>query len=205
MKKCPNCGAECDDEANFCTECEADLRENAGAVPEDVIEDTEAPIAEDAPAVAPAAPPAKKAAPAATAAPAAPAQKTVAAAAATQTGPVFFSGNKAHGGLSNQSQPNQAGQFIPKRAESHIVKALISTICCCPPFGIAALIFASQVDAKLNANDCGGALEASKKATYWSNLAIALALLFITVSLIAGMLQDGGMAAETLLNMYKDR
>lgn len=66
---------------------------------------------------------------------------------------------------------------INKKIESHLVKAIISTVCCCLPFGIAAIIFAAQVGPKLAAGDTNAAREASEKANMWSNLAIGMGIL----------------------------
>ncbi|WP_315863378.1 CD225/dispanin family protein [Thermosynechococcus sp. QS41] len=45
-----------------------------------------------------------------------------------------------------------------------MVPAILSTICCCLPFGIVAIIFAAQVNSRLAVGDRAGALEASNKA-----------------------------------------
>jgi hypothetical protein len=66
---------------------------------------------------------------------------------------------------------------IPKRIESHLVKAIISTICCCLPFGLVAIVYAAQVGPCLRVNDIGAALEASKKADLWGNLAIGIGII----------------------------
>jgi uncharacterized membrane protein YvbJ len=79
---------------------------------------------------------------------------------------IIFAGNRT-----------RTGQAINQKIESHLVKAIISTICCCMPFGIAAIIFAAQVDSKLRTNDYEGALESSKKANLWGNMAIAIGIL----------------------------
>src|SRR5689334_11871634 len=37
----------------------------------------------------------------------------------------------------------------PPKVPSYLVPAIISTLCCCLPFGIVAIIYASQVEGKL--------------------------------------------------------
>ena len=60
-----------------------------------------------------------------------------------------------------------------------IIPAVVATLCCCPPFGIVALIFSAQVNSKLAAGDVAGAQRASKNARIWTIVAfIAAALLF---------------------------
>ena len=71
----------------------------------------------------------------------------------------------------------QAARAIPPKIESHLVKAIISALCCCLPFGIAAIVYAAQVGPNLNANNLNAALEASRKANLWSNLAIGMSVI----------------------------
>ena len=66
---------------------------------------------------------------------------------------------------------------IPKRIESHLVKAIVSTVCCCLPFGLVAIVYAAQVGPCLRVNDQNAALEASKKADLWSNLSIGVGII----------------------------
>jgi hypothetical protein len=70
-----------------------------------------------------------------------------------------------------------AQEALPQKIESHLVKAIIATACCCNPLGIIAIIYGTRVAPKLKAGDKDGALEASKKANIWGNLAIGLAIL----------------------------
>ena len=64
------------------------------------------------------------------------------------------------------------GAAIP----SHLVGAIISTLCCCLPFGIPAIIFASQVNSKVAAGDLEGARRASKNALIWMLVSIGVGL-----------------------------
>jgi hypothetical protein len=61
---------------------------------------------------------------------------------------------------------------------NYLVPAIIS-IFCCWPLAIPAIIFATQVNGKVQAGDIAGAQEASKKAKMFSFLAIGLGLLGI--------------------------
>jgi hypothetical protein len=56
---------------------------------------------------------------------------------------------------------------IPQTISNHLVEAILVTLCCCMPFGIVAIIYASQVNPKLQAGDIQGALSASKNAKTW--------------------------------------
>src|SRR5262245_10609369 len=61
-------------------------------------------------------------------------------------------------------QPAQPPPFVP----SHMVWAILSTFFCCLPFGIVAIVYASNVSAKLQLGDVTGAKDASAKAKLWS-------------------------------------
>lgn len=49
-----------------------------------------------------------------------------------------------------------------------MVLAVLSTIFCCLPLGIVAIIYASKVDNLYMAGDYAGALSASKSARNWA-------------------------------------
>jgi hypothetical protein len=63
----------------------------------------------------------------------------------------------------------------PKPA-NNLVGAILVTLFCCLPFGIPAIIFASQVDGKYNAGDQAGAEESAAKAKKWMWIAFAVGL-----------------------------
>ncbi len=56
-----------------------------------------------------------------------------------------------------------AGVQVP----NYLVWAILSTICCCIPLGIPAIVFSTQVNSKLAAGDVAGARSASEKAKMW--------------------------------------
>jgi hypothetical protein len=57
---------------------------------------------------------------------------------------------------------------------NHLVPAILCTIFCCPALGIPAIVFAAQVNTKLQAGDVPGALESSRKAKTWCWVAFCL-------------------------------
>jgi len=79
-----------------------------------------------------------------------------------------------------QPKPAENANFAPK-IENHLIKAIIAAVCCCLPFGIVAIVYAAQVDPKFGAKDFAGAMEASKKANLWGNLAIGLGVLVYVI------------------------
>jgi hypothetical protein len=56
-----------------------------------------------------------------------------------------------------------AGQNVP----NYLVQSILVTVFCCLPTGIAAIIFASQVNSKLAIGDMDGAMASSKNAKLW--------------------------------------
>ncbi|MFD0762437.1 CD225/dispanin family protein [Lutibacter aestuarii] len=81
--------------------------------------------------------------------------------------------------------------------KNYLVESILVTIFCCLPFGIAGIVFASQVNSKYASGDYEGALKASKDAKKWMKWGlisgIIVAVLY-TVFLFAlgGMAMLGG-------------
>lgn len=50
---------------------------------------------------------------------------------------------------------------------NYLVQAILVTLFCCMPTGVAAIIYSSQVNSKLAIGDWHGAEEASAKARLW--------------------------------------
>ena len=59
-----------------------------------------------------------------------------------------------------------AGPVAP--VPNHLVVAILTTLFCCLPFGVASIVYASQVNTKLQVGDYEGAWAASKNAKLWS-------------------------------------
>ena len=73
---------------------------------------------------------------------------------------------------------------------NYMVPAIIS-IFCCWPLAIAAIIFAVQVNNKVQAGDIAGAQEASKKAKMFSFIAIGIGVVLILIYVIMMVLGVG--------------
>ncbi|HEY2834182.1 MAG TPA: CD225/dispanin family protein [Sporichthyaceae bacterium] len=73
------------------------------------------------------------------------------------------------------------GTSATPKPSTYLPWAIASTILCCLPLGIAAIVFANQVNVKYAAGDYAGAVEASQKAR---NFAIAAAVIGVIVGTI---------------------
>ena len=78
-------------------------------------------------------------------------------------------------GYNPQGYPYGPGQQGPP--PSYLAWAIISTLCCCIPFGVVAIVYASKVNSLWARGDMYGAQKASKRAQLWTILAIVLGLL----------------------------
>lgn len=72
-----------------------------------------------------------------------------------------------------------------------LVESILVTILCCLPFGIAGIVFASQVNSKFAAGDYDGAAKASQEAGKWTKIGffigLAVAILYIIMIFGFGM------------------
>ena len=64
------------------------------------------------------------------------------------------------------------GTTIP----NYLVFAILSTVLCCLPTGIPAIVYASQVNTKLQLGDMAGAQAASNNAKMWCWISFGLGL-----------------------------
>ena len=74
---------------------------------------------------------------------------------------------------------------------SNMVWAILTTILCCLPFGIVAIVYASKVDGYWYAGNYEAAYDASNKARNWSIAAAAtsfgITLIYLACMLIWGI------------------
>lgn len=80
----------------------------------------------------------------------------------------------------------------PIKVPNYLVQAILTTLCCCLPFGIVAIVFAAQVNPKAIAGDIDGATAVSKKAKMWCWIAFGVGLpiqiLVIAAQVVSGLL-----------------
>jgi predicted secreted protein len=86
-------------------------------------------------------------------------------------------GGPPYGGPTGSPPPN------------YLVWAILSTLFCCLPLGIAAIVFAAQVNSKYNAGDYAGAQDSSRKArqfSMWGTIA-GVVLVVLWLVLVVGL------------------
>ena len=91
---------------------------------------------------------------------------------------------------SSQQSTNNASPVQPilPPPSNHMVWSILSTVFCCLPFGVAAIIYSSKVDSAYNRGDYYGALEASKKAerfAWWSAISSVIVWVIYVVFVFA--------------------
>jgi hypothetical protein len=77
------------------------------------------------------------------------------------------------------------GQTVP----NYLVFAILATAFCCLPAGIPAIVYASQVNSKLQTGDLAGAQAASNNAKMWCWISLGLGLAVIALSVMVGILR----------------
>ncbi|WP_081413002.1 CD225/dispanin family protein [Chitinilyticum aquatile] len=85
-----------------------------------------------------------------------------------------------------------ASQAPKQEVPTYLLQSILVTLCCCLPFGIASIVFASQVNGKVAAGDIEGALESSRKAKMWAWIGFGAGLV---VNIVAVLINVGAAAA----------
>lgn len=82
------------------------------------------------------------------------------------------------GGASAASEPpRQEARTLPPCPPTHLVWAILVTVCCCLPFGIVAIVKASNVSSLYDRGDYDRALLASDEAKKWVILSLVFGLI----------------------------
>lgn len=88
-----------------------------------------------------------------------------------------------------QSAPRQES-FVPSDVPNHLVWAILSTIFCCQPFGIVAIVYAAQVNSHMAAGNFDAAEQASSTAQKWCLAAmltgLGVGLIYMLISCVGG-------------------
>ena len=82
---------------------------------------------------------------------------------------------------------NTSPSYVP----NHLVWAILSTLFCCLPLGVASIVFAAQVNGKWAAGDFAGAQESARKArqfALWSTIVgVVVIVLYVILVVVLGV------------------
>jgi hypothetical protein len=92
--------------------------------------------------------------------------------------------------METYQQIPQTPQVQPK---NWLVESILVTLFCCLPFGIAGIVFASQVNSKFASGDYPGSLKASQDAGRWTKIGFWVGIIWVVLWLIF-VFAFGGMA-----------
>jgi interferon-induced transmembrane protein len=84
---------------------------------------------------------------------------------------------------------------------NYLIPAIISLFCCLPG-GIVAVIFAAQVNGKVQAGDIAGATDSAKKAKMFSFISIGLGLLAIICYVLFFLIMGIGLGLSSSGSNY---
>lgn len=91
-----------------------------------------------------------------------------------------------------QPQASQSSGMPPhpdvKCPPTYLVWAILTTLCCCQPFGIVAIIYAANVESKYNRGDVEGAINNSEKAALWVILAFVIGMATLPLQMLLSAL-----------------
>lgn len=79
---------------------------------------------------------------------------------------------------------------------NYLPQAILTTLCCCLPAGIVSIVFAAQVNGKIEAGNISGAMAASKNAKTWAWVSFALGFvvsgIYLAAAVISAASESGG-------------
>ena len=89
-----------------------------------------------------------------------------------------------------------AGAATPAiKVENHLVGAILTTLCCCLPGGIVAIVYASKVNTLVAQGDVAGAQKAANTAKNWSLGSVIAGVVVQLVSIVINVLAQVAAAA----------
>lgn len=97
--------------------------------------------------------------------------------------------------MDNQEQIQEQAPMM--KPDNHMALAIITTICCCLPLGIVAIIKANEVNTLYMSKQYTAAAVAADEAKKWSYVGIICCVIFWAVYLLffGGMAVLGGLAS----------
>lgn len=95
------------------------------------------------------------------------------------------------GGYQSNSYPQDQGQ--PVNWVPYLVLSIISTLCCCPPFGIVAIVFSAKINNAMNEGNAEEAKKSAKRAKIWIIVAFVTGIIsYILYFALVGFIGAAG-------------
>ena len=88
---------------------------------------------------------------------------------------------------SSAQQTTSSAQQTASRGQcpdSYLLFAILTTLFCCLPFGIVAIVKAASVSSKYQSGDYEGAVQASNDAKKWCKIAVICCLIPLALTLV---------------------
>ena len=79
---------------------------------------------------------------------------------------------------------------------NYLVQAILATLFCCLPFGIAAIVYAAQVNGKIAGGDIEGAQRDSDNAKMWAWISFGFGIAWIAIATLYNLLLIFAFAAR---------
>lgn len=76
---------------------------------------------------------------------------------------------------------------VPK-PDNYLVWAILSTLFCCLPLGILAIIHSTKVDSLYFSGNYNAAQEEANEAKKWTNYSAIIGIIFYVVSIVLGII-----------------
>lgn len=90
--------------------------------------------------------------------------------------------------VAGAGQTQAAAQAPTEEIPTHLFPAILSTVCCCMPLGVVAIVCAAMVNSKLAAGDIEGAWKMSRMARTFAYISIAIGIIAVIIYFILGAL-----------------
>ena len=95
-------------------------------------------------------------------------------------------------------QPAAAEDAPVQKIPNYLAQSILVTLLCCLPLGIPAIVFAAQVNGKIQAGDIAGAQESSRKAKMWCWWSFGIGLVAVILQVgFQVLVMEGVIAAKT--------
>ena len=83
-------------------------------------------------------------------------------------------------------------QLEGEKVPNYLVQSILVTLFCCLPLGVVGIVYAAQVNPKLQAGDRSGALHSSRNAKNWTLAGFVIGLLVLLFYVLVAIAAETG-------------